>query len=107
MEVLDGLFVPASDIHTLWCLHQVGFQDIGFRGPSRRTVKVLGVFGERLGASQIQEKKEGAGYKRADHNNACTDEQRKFDSDVPSASLRPHPHEPFIRCVEAEGAETD
>ena len=60
VEVLDGLFVPASDIHALCCLHQIGFCNIGFRGPPRRSVKVLGVFRERLRASEIQEKKERA-----------------------------------------------
>src|ERR1700730_10284063 len=107
MEVLDGLFVPTSDIHALWCLHQIGFQDIGFRGPPRRTVKVLGVFRESLGASEIQKEKEGARCEGSANNNACADEQGKFDSDVPGVSLRPHPDKPFIWCVKVDGAETD
>ena len=38
VEVLDGLFVPASDIDALLCLDEIGFLDIGFGGPPRRTV---------------------------------------------------------------------
>ena len=107
VEVFDGLFVPAPDIHALCRLNQIGFRDIGFRGPPRRTMKVLGVFRERLGASEIQEKKERARGERAAHNNARADKQRKFDSNVPRASLRPHPDKPFIRRVKVEGADTD
>ena len=107
VEVLDGLFVPASDIHALLCLDEIGFLDIGFRGPPRRTVKVLGVFRERLCVREIQEKKEGAGGERPAHNDARADEQWKFDSNVRRASLRPHPDKPFIRCVEGERADAE
>jgi len=107
VEVFDGLFVPASDIHALLRVNQIGFRDIGFRGPPRRTVKVLGVFRERLGASEIQEKKERAGGERAPHNNARADKQRKCDSNVPRASLRPHPYKPFIGRVNVGRAETN
>src|SRR5580700_8994296 len=107
MEVLDGLFMPASDIHALWCLDQVGFQDIGFRGPPRRTVKVFRVLRESLGASEIQKKKEGARCECSANNNACAYEQGKFDSDVPGVSLPPHPDKTFIGCVNVDGAYTD
>jgi len=107
VEVLDGLFVPASDVHTLLRVNQIGFRDIGFRGPPRRTVKILGVFRERLGASEIQEKKESARGERAAHNNARANKQRKCDSNVPRASLRPHPDKPFIGRVKVERADAD
>jgi len=50
MKALGGLFVPTSDVHALHCLHEVGFRNISFRRPPRRTVKILGVFREQLRA---------------------------------------------------------
>ena len=105
--MLDRLFVPASDIHALLCLNEIGFLDIGFGGPSRGTVKVLGVFRERLRVREIQEKKEGAGGERPAHNDARADEQWKFDSNICRAAFRPYPHEPFIRCVQRERADAE
>ena len=48
MKALRGLFVPTSGLHALRCLHEVGFRNISFRRPPRRTVKILGVFREQM-----------------------------------------------------------
>jgi hypothetical protein len=50
MKVLGGLFVPTSDVHALRRLPEVGFCNISFRFPPRRTVKIFGVFREQLRA---------------------------------------------------------
>ena len=107
VEVLGGLFVPASNIHALGCLRQVGFRDIRFGGPLRRTVKVLSVFGEGLSASEIQKEKKRPGGKRTGDNDACAKEQRKSDSNVPGVSLSPHPYKPFVGRIQIEVADTD
>ena len=46
------------------------FPDIAFRGPPRRTVKVLGVFRKGLGAREIQKEKEGARCEGSANDNA-------------------------------------
>ena len=107
VETLDGLFVPASDIDALIRLQEIGFLDVGFGRPSRGAVQVLGVYRECLGASQIQEKKDGARGKRPAHNDSRADEQWKFDSNICRAAFRPYPHKPFIRRVKRERADAE
>src|SRR6267143_1240699 len=63
-------------------------------------------FESALVRARFRRKKSARGESAA-NNNARADKQRKLDSNVPRASLRPHPCKPFIRCVKVEGADTE
>jgi len=102
VKVVCGLFVPASNVDTASCLREVCFRDVRFRSPPSRSVEVFGILRERLGASEIQHKKEGTGSERTNHNDSSADQQRKLDSKIARAALSPHPHKPFIGGVKVE-----